>query len=255
MSVTSPKLSIHIEKSGVTIEKVTPSGMKTIKKTTVENIQRVISNNAMSQSPLLPSQWGCIKYATKNSVEFYAITVPQHIKKVSYDVHNNHEDFAEYEVVVPDALWLLSFKKQEGSEVRTYHNGGVYALKGQILTGAEEVYRYPFSNTNSDPWLCWGASSNYPNVNFSRGIMTVPDQFLSNPFNNDLDSNNFAEFSYKQNDVDISVFKTNHLFQHIDIKLKEAKEAGNQYSFPNDILIPEGMNVEEAINHFMSNRM
>ncbi|UNY39872.1 hypothetical protein KLEB273_gp196 [Bacillus phage vB_BauM_KLEB27-3] len=255
MSVTNPKLSIHIEKEGVTIEKVTPSGMKSIKKTTVENIQRVISDNAVSQTPLLPSQWGCIKYASKNSLEFYAITVPQHIKKVSYDVHDSHENFAEYEIVVPDALWLLSFRKQEGSEARTYHQGGVYALKGQILSGNETVYRYPFSNTNSDPWLCWGSQSSYPNVNFSRGIMTVPDQFLSNPFNHDLDSQKFVDFNYEKDNVNVSVFRTNHLFQYIDDKLKEAKEEGTQYSFPNDILISENMNVQEAIDHFMSNRM
>lgn len=222
-------------------------GVRSVKQTNLQSIQEVLTKDKTMQTPLLPSQWGTQFYARNNDRELYVITTPPHIRDVKYDNHGDREpgeerEIQEYRVPMPGLCWFLIIKNIPGSQQRSYYHGMVYAIKQQIISTRDRLYRYPFANVDHR-WMCWG-DTYAPEIGSSKGVMMIPDHFLSMNFNHHLDDNKFNSFEVELAGHKVSLFRTIHLFKWMDQELKKDPE----FTFPYQCLKPE-CTLQEAIDH------
>jgi hypothetical protein len=247
------RTSIHLNPDSVQIE-VVRNGQRSLKNTNIQAIQEVLTRGERMETPLLPFGWGVQKYTKVNNREQYVIATPQARHKASFDMRaetgeTGENRYPKFEIVAPAALWIIHAEHNPATDGRRYLHGVAYALKQQVLSLNDQLYRFPFANTNSS-YICWGTERDYPALAGSKSLMTIPDRFFNNPFNNDLDGGKYRPFHDEVNGHRITRERTIHLLQHMDKEVKAAEEKGEQYRFNNDILIEEGMRLGEAIEHW-----
>lgn len=244
---TDNKMVIEIEPQSIQITQVR-DGVRSVKQTNLQAIQEVLTKDRKLQTPLLPSQWGTQFYASSNDRELYVITTPAHVRDVTYDAsaegRRGDERIENYKVPIPAMCWFLVIKKRPGSEERSYYHGMVYAIKQQVLSTRDRLFRYPFANVDNR-WMCWG-NQPAPEIGSSKGVMMIPDHFLGMHFNHHLDDNKFDRFDAEINGQKINLFKTAHLFKYMDQELAK----NENFSFPSTCLKPEGT-LQEAIDRHM----
>lgn len=241
------KLSIHINPDSIQIE-TNRNGQKSIKNTNLRGVQEVLTSGERIETPLLPSQWGVQKYIKVNNRELYVITTPPHIHKVAYDFdHDGVDETKEYTIPVPGLCWMLIIEHEPSRDTRKYIHGMAYALKNQILTMNDNLWKFPFSNVD-DTWMCWGSHDHYPKLGGSKSVMTIPDQFLTNPTNNHLDHRKYEPFEAEVNGRTIRLQKTSHLFEHLDKEQTKAQEEGKNAEFPYSCLKPH-TTLQASIDH------
>lgn len=216
--------SIHLKENTVEIE-VIRNGQRSIKNTNIQAIQEVLTRNERTETPLLPYGWGVQKYTRVNNREQYVIATPQTIHTAKYDMRDEtgDEEFPEYKIVAPATVWIIHTEVNPGNDTRRYIHGVAFAVKQQILSLNDRLYRFPFSNSN-DTYLCWGTERDYPVLGASKSIQTVPDRFFSNPFNSDLDGRKYNPIEEEVNGRTVVRERCIHLLQHLDKKVKEAEE-------------------------------
>lgn len=238
------KTSIHLNPDSIQIE-VIRNGQRSLKNTTVQAIQEVLTRGERIETPLLPHGWGVQKYTKVNNREQYVIAVEPTIRKVQYDYRRDGGGIREYEIPTPGFVFIIHVEHNPANDSRRYIHGVAYAVKNQILSLSDRLYRFPFSNAN-DSYLCWGTERDFPELGGSKSIQTVPDRFLANPFNSDLDSEGFREFRDNVGGQEIRRFRTSHFFEYLDRKLKEDVAAGVTPVFKYDAL-RESLRLGEAI--------
>lgn len=59
------------------------------------------------ETPLLPSQWGVVKYYRKNHYEGYVLTTPPTERVVKFDIGRSSELPTEVTLPIPPMLWVL----------------------------------------------------------------------------------------------------------------------------------------------------
>lgn len=231
------KINIEISNTGVVIDKI-ENGVKVTRNTTVENINQVLSIGESIETPLLPGMWGTQKYVKSGNMEIFVITIPGHVRDVSFDFGDSDSDDDDYEsdeknyrIPVPATCWFIAVEKNSG-QYRLRHTVGK-AIKNPILRENDEMFKLPFSNCN-DTYICWGSSSLQPEFTTSKSIANVPETFFGNHFNNDLGDGKFTQIEWKRDgsDTTIRAFLINHLFDYLDEQLRKDKT----FVFPSDKL-------------------
>lgn len=252
--MTQDQTSIHLRPSSIEIEMI-KDGKRTIKPTSLQAVQELLSRGDRTETPLLPSQWGVQKYTRINNREQFVISVPETRHTSRYDMRGETGDreAKEFEIVAPPTLWLIYTEVNPANESRRYVHGNAYALKQPILTLNDNVFRFPFSNV-SEGFVCWGNGDDYPVLSQAKSIQSIPDRFFANPFNSDLDGNKFSSFNSKINGRSLIVERTFHLLRHMDERIKEADKAGETFSFDKDILI-RTHSVQDVIEQGQRNYM
>lgn len=229
------KMSIHFLKDAVQIETVR-DGRKTLKNTNLENVQRVLTRNQRTETPFLPGQYGTHKFVKNNNRELYVLSTEPHVRTVKFDFRGEtgEREPKPYVIPVPAFLWMIVVEHNPGRDTRKYVHGMVYALKNPLLSERDRLYKWPFANVSS--YMCWGR--NVPTIGQPKSIQTVPDQFLANPFNSDLDGNRFEPFNDNVKGQTINRFRCMHLFEYLDRVHKEKTESGEESKFKYDCLRP-----------------
>lgn len=246
--------SIHLRPTSIEVETI-KDGVRSIKPTSLQALQEVLSRGDRIETPLLPSQWGVQKYTRINNREQFVISVPERRYTSSYDMRGETGDreAKPFEMVAPPTLWLIYTEINPADDSRRYVHGNAYALKQPILTLNDAVFRFPFSNV-SEGFVCWGDGSDYPMLSQAKSIQSIPDRFFANPFNSDLDNQKFSSFQSKINGRSLIVERTFHLLRHMDERIKEADKAGEEFKFDKDILI-RTHTVEQVIRQGQQNYM
>ena len=140
-------------------------------------------------------------------------------------------------------LWIIIARNRPGTNTREYVHGMAYAIKQQVLSGKDRLFRYPFSNVDNR-WMCWG-NTPPPAIGAAKGVQMIPDHFLGMQFNHHLDERKFEPFDAEVGGHKINLFRTPHLFRYMDEQLKKDEN----FKFPMEILKPEG-NLQDAIDYF-----
>lgn len=241
------KMSIHILPDNIQIETV-KDGRKSIKNTDLRSVQEVLTRGERIETPLLPGIWGTQKYLKVNNREVFVITTPPHIREVAYDYSNdNGQGVQKYTIPLPGFTWMIANDVHPGSGKRRYVHGIVYANKNQVLTENDQLYRWPFANVGGS--MCWGAVQ--PEISGSKSIQTIPDQFLTNPFNSDLDGDRYQPFTEKIKGRTVDRFRCNHLIEHLHRMQEEAEKKGENAEFRYDCLRP-ARTFGNAVERFIS---
>lgn len=247
------RLSIHINPDSIQVES-TRNGQKSIKNTNLRAIQEVLTRGERIETPLLPSPWGVQKYVKVNNRELYVITTPPHIHNMTYDFrHDDLDQITEYKLPVPGFCWIIVVDHNPANDTRRYVHGMAYALKQQILSENDQLWKFPFSNVD-DSWMCWGSQENYPVIGKAKSIMTIPDRFLTNPTNNHLDHSKYTPFEAEVNGRTIRLQKTSHLFEYLAKEQSKAEEKGENAQFKYDIL-KKHRTLNQAIDNEMNRFM
>lgn len=247
------RMSIHINPDSIQIE-TSRNGQKSLKNTNLRAVQEVLTRGERIETPLLPSQWGVQKYIKVNNREMYVITTPPHIHTMTYDFrHDGVDEITKYKIPVPGFCWILIVDHNPSDDTRRYVHGMAYALKNQILTENDQLWKFPFSNVD-DSWMCWGDHANYPTIGKPKSIMTIPDQFLTNPTNNHLDHSKYESFRAELNGTEIRLQKTSHLFDYLAKEQAKAEEEGKNAQFRYDCL-KKHTTLSSAIDHYMQRFM
>jgi hypothetical protein len=243
------KVSIHLNPDSVQIETVR-NGQRSLKNTNIQAIQEVLTRGERMETPLLPFGWGVQKYTKVNNREQYVIATPQARIKARFDMRGEtgERENTEYDIVTPAAVWIFHVEHNPATDARRYLHGVAYATKQQVLSLNDQLYRFPFSNSN-DSYLCWGSERDYPVLGGSKSLQTIPDRFFQNPFNSDLDGGKYNRFDDEVNGQKIVRERCIHLLQYLDKETKTADQEGRPAQFKNDILIPE-VRLGEAIERW-----
>lgn len=233
------RTSIHLNPDSVQIE-VVRNGQRSIKNTNIQAVQEVLTRGESIETPLLPFGWGVQKYTKVNNREQYVIAVPPTRHTARYDMRSEigEAKIEDFEIVAPASLWIIHVEVNPANDVRRYIHSVAYAIKQQILSLNDQLFQFPFSNSNNG-YICWGTERDFPVLSGSKSLMTIPDRFFQNPFNADLDGGKYREFRDKVKGQDIRRFRCLHLLQYMDKEVKELEAKGETPVFKNDILIPE----------------
>lgn len=80
----SPYTNILLEEDRVLVTNVNESGVKSVVNTNIQNIQDIFMKERAMETPLLPSQWGVVKYYKKNNYEGFVLTTPPAVRDVKF---------------------------------------------------------------------------------------------------------------------------------------------------------------------------
>lgn len=238
------KMIIEIEPQSIQLTTVR-DGVRSTKQTDLPSIQEVLTKDKTMETPLLPSQWGMQKYARNGDREMYVLTTAPHLRECRYV--QTEETF---QVPMPGFMWIIIARVQPGSDQRTYYHGMAYALKNQLLSEKDRLYRFPFANVDNR-WMCWGDQP-APALGSAKSIMMVPDHFLSMEFNHHLDERKFEYFTGEIRGREVELTRTSHLLKYFDEQVKKGVAEGKraeEVPFKYDILIRD-KTVGEAIKYF-----
>lgn len=248
--MSANRMIIEIEEDNIMVTEV-KNGIANKKATSLPDLQSVLTRDRNLETPLLPAQWGTIKYVASGNSELYVMTTPPHVRQVTYDYRNDRsagDRIHKFKIPVPSAIWLMLVEHDKRNDSRRLLHTMAYALRSSVLGERDPVYKYPFSNVGTD-YCCWGG--NDPRLGGSASIRSVPDQFMNNHFNSDLGSNKFTQFTWTKNGAEIPAFLTPHLFEYLHKEQEKAEATGANAEFKWDCLIPTGGTVADVIRQEM----
>lgn len=243
--MATDRMSIHLNSDSVQLE-IFKDGRKTLKNTNLENVQKMLTQNKRTETPFLPGAYGTHKWIKNNNRELFVMSTQPHVRTVYFDFRgeNGERTPKPFEIALPGFVWLISTEHRPSTDTYKYLHGMAYALKNPLLTENDRLYQWPFANVSN--YMCWGSSA--PQLGKAKSLQTLPDQFLTNPFNSDLDRQNFNAFDDKVKGQTINRFRTMHFFEYLDRIQKEAKKDGMDSTFKYDAL-KNSVTLSEAIRN------
>lgn len=240
------KTVITLEKEKITIDSFGEDGMKSTKNTNLENLQQVFLNEQAIETPLLPSQWGVVKYYRKNNYEGYVLTTAPTVRTVTFDCNLESWQAEELEIPLPPLLWIFEVRaEQDGSKV--LQHSMVYALKHELLSLNDNVFHAPFPNIGISHGICWGTGN--PSATVAKSLQNIPARFFSQPFNFDLSNDRVQSFEYVDEN-DNTCLSTNAVYfiQKIGHDYLEQED----FAFPYDLLKPVGnLKVSDVVKNYL----
>jgi hypothetical protein len=249
--MSNSKMLISIESDHMEITTIR-NGVASTKPTSLADVQSVLTRDRSMETPLLPGHWGTQKYISRGNRELYAISTPPHVRTVKYDYRDRSNGIKEFKVPVPGMLWIMvvQVERRGSSESRNMVHMMAYALRNWIMSERDPLYKFPFSNVNSD-YCCWG--SQHSAIGGSKSITTIPEQFLNGIFNSDLDNHKFTPFRWTKEAVgqEITAQSTPNFFEYLHQEQAKAEAQGKNAEFRFDALVQSGRSVNEAIRHEM----
>ncbi|UOE58131.1 prokaryotic E2 ligase family D protein [Cytobacillus oceanisediminis] len=247
--MTHQSTMILLEPERVTVTTTNEDGIKTVKNTNIENIQRIFMKEQAMETELLPSQWGVVKYYRKNHYEGYVMTTPPATRKITLDLRSNHIP-AELTIPVPPLVWIFEiFKNAQGEKTLTHSM--IFTIKHELLSLKDKVLHAPYPNIGVNHGICWGRG-NTPSVPTAKSLQNVPARFFSQPFNFDLSVNRVKLFNHVNPDTSTAEQTDSAIYHMIKLakEFEEAKNEGKEYSYPFETLKEAGtMDVERAIRN------
>lgn len=229
----SNEVVLRVRNDHIQIEHM-QDGVVSQKPVSLRAIQEVLTRDKRIETPLMPCGWGMQKYVAVNDREMYVFSTPPHMREVTYNLRGEEVDRQDkFTIPMPGFVWIIITRHRPGSDRREYHHGHVYAVRNPIMTENDEVFRFPFSNVDSR-WMCWGDHS--VTLGGPKSIGAIPDRFLSMKFNHHLDENKFEPFQAEVKGQKVQLFRTLHLFRHLDEEAKKAKKEGKEPEFKWEIL-------------------
>jgi len=218
---------IRLKEDQITVETIT-DGVSSVKPTNLEALQQILVSDVHLETPLLPGQWGIQKYFMKGNTEGYVLTIPEGVRTVGYDYEDDDEP-TEYTIPLPAMAWFIIVNYDAGSGMRRINYVKPYALANPILSEDDRLYELPVPNVGSS--ICWGSDS--PAVSTAKSLQSLPTQFFTRPFNNDLSDDKFQPFyEDREGHERVQLFRIPHLFEYMADRL--AKDPS--YTFPTGIL-------------------
>lgn len=245
-----PSTVIVMEEDKVTVTVTNRSGIKKVTNTNVENIQQIFMREQAMETPLLPSQWGVVKYYRKNNYEGYVLTTPPTERNVTFTV-NRAGVPGQLTVPVPPLVWIFELMDEEDGGKKLMHTM-MYVLKHELLSLKDKVWHAPFPNIGVSHGICWG-HGNLPVILSSKSIQNIPARFFQQPFNFDLSINRVRSFEHRDHNGRIETTDNAvHYMMKIARQLEEKKAAGEPFDFPFEDLKPVGtFDVEQVIRNTM----
>lgn len=247
-----PVTTIELYPEEVKVITVNENGIKAVKNTNIENISAIFMKEQAMETPLLPSQWGVVKYYRKNNYEGYVLTTPATERKITIKGNFNRDNSIDVTVPVPPLLWIFEVNTSPCGTKRLTHSM-MYALKHELLSLKDTVLHAPYPNIGISHGICWGREN--PEVPSSKSIQNIPARFFSQPFNFDLSSNRVQRMDYRNEELNIRESGTDCAIYHmLDMadRLAAAKEAGETFSYPFDTLKTVGTSkVEDVIRSYL----
>lgn len=248
--MTVPTTTITLAPEQVTVATVNEQGIKSVKNTNIENIQQIFMKEQAMETPLLPSQWGVVKYYRKNHYEGYVLTTPPTERQVVMDIRQDGVP-REMTIPVPPLVWIFEVMTDSNNNKKLTHSM-MYVIKHELLSLNDKVLHAPFPNLGVSHGICWGREN--PSTPTSKSIQNLPARYFSQPFNNDLAHNRVKSFRYTPI-VNGDSFETDNAVHHMVTlarELEESKEAGEDYSYPFNTLKEAGtMDVNAALHAYL----
>ncbi|PFK99933.1 hypothetical protein COJ01_17970 [Priestia megaterium] len=251
--MATPSTTIVLEPEKVTVTTVNEQGIKTIKHTNIETIQEIFMKEQAMETPLLPSQWGVVKYYRKNHYEGYVMTTPATERQVVFASRDTGVP-KEFTIPVPPMLWIFEVFTDGNGRKRLRHSM-MYVLKHELLSFKDKVLHAPFPNIGVAHGICWGHEN--PEVPTGKSIQNIPARFFAQPFNFDLSHNRVKEFEWNPDpeSEEYSPFNTDCAVYHmVDLsrKLQASKEAGEEFVYPFDSLKSSStLDVQQAVKNYL----
>lgn len=241
----TPTTTIVLGPENVTVTVENEQGMKSVKNTNMENVQQIFMREQSLETPLLPSQWGVVKYYRKNNFEGYVLTTPPTERKVYFDTGIGGIP-EETTIPVPPLLWIFEVRTSDDGSKSLTHSM-MYALKHELLSFKDKVFHAPYPNIGVSHGICWG--DEIPSVPTGKSIQNIPARFFSQPFNSDLSDNRVPSF---RSDI-LGDDTSNALFHMVKLAndLALSKEEGQEYIYPFDSLKASNMDVKDAITAYL----
>ncbi|MFE4029219.1 hypothetical protein ACFX4N_23980 [Priestia sp. YIM B13551] len=247
--MASPSTTIFMGPENVTVTVVNEQGITSVKETNVETLQEVFMKEQAMETPLLPSQWGVVKYYRKNHYEGYVLTTPPMEREVTFSMGNTGGIPQRMTIPVPPLLWIFEVLTNDNSKRLTHSM--MYVLKHELLSVKDKVLHAPYPNIGVSHGICWGRD--FPQVPTSKSIQNMPSRFFSQAFNYDLSSNRVKEFEWNRSDGETTQTENAvHHMVHTKQLLEKSREDGETFVYPFDTLKEAGtLNVERAIRNYL----
>lgn len=252
MTAIVPTTTITLLPEEVIVKTINEQGISSVAHTNIESIQQIFMKEQALETPLLPSQWGVVKYYRKNNYEGYVMTTAPTERTVYIDSRVGNESDPEITIPIPPLLWVFEVRTDETGTKSLTHSM-MYALRHELLSFNDSVLNAPFPNIGIHHGICWGREN--PPVPSSKSIQNIPARFFQQAFNNDLAHNRTNPIIYANESLGIREQETDsallHMFYVAD-KLKESKEAGERFFYPFDTLKPTAnLTVEHVVKMYM----
>ncbi|MEX3713489.1 hypothetical protein ABFV99_13890 [Cytobacillus horneckiae] len=249
-SNVTPSTTIVMEPEKVTVSIIDEQGMKTVKNTNIENIQQIFMKEQAMETPLLPSQWGVVKYYRKNNYEGYIMTTPPTEREVNFSLRENGIPNKTI-IPVPPMLWIFEVREDREGRKSLQHSM-CYAMKHELLSMKDQLLHAPYPNIGIGHGICWGME--LPPATTGKSLQNIPARFFSSPFNYDLSSGRVKSFRYFREAEDREIETDTAIYHMVKLAkdLANSRESGEAFVYPFDTL-KEGNNltVEQAAKMYM----
>lgn len=197
---------IRIKHGLASVEITKENGARASKNISLDDLSTVIQANTSLRTPLLPGAWGTKMYVKRGDYEYFLFTTPPMIRDVKFD--DGDGDIEEYTIPTPGLAFYVQVRSQNGNNPEILSTS-IFALRHQILTTGDTLYRAPYTNVHSNNAICWNGQlvAALPTVS---AVASIESQFFMNAFNRDLDGGRFQSFG-EANTV-------RRFFRHLDGK-------------------------------------
>lgn len=171
-------------------------------------------------------EWGITKEEGESEEDFTL-----RLKERFYDLISKDEYLYlhNYKIVTPRLMWFVHVREKSDGTFAAIDTR-LYATKGPLLTGKEDLYVAPFSNVFGSNNICWGKNTVVlPSIKSIQGLSTL---FFNAPFNIDLDSNRFLEFEYvRPNNATKNAERFSDLLEKTSMMIEDGEDSENVLSF------------------------
>jgi hypothetical protein len=224
----------------IMVETINDAGIKRKVPTNLQNIQAIFSKEQIIESPLLPTNWGVIKFYQKGNYEGYILTTPPQVREVNVVGSKKRKG----KLPLPPLLWF--FEVLVTGQSRRLTHTMVFALKHEVLSMEDELFHAPFPNVGVGHGICWGSSGS-PQVGSIKSLQNVMPRFFSQAFNGDLAGGRLNRFTNEDGQQSESAYC------HITTLIKQYKDDPEKFVYPLQDLRSSGSNIQAMAQHYLPN--
>lgn len=231
---------------------------------------QILSSEKDLDTGLLPGEYGIQRMVIKDGFRYYMYLEPARIVSVNHlvgseyepdrDDYEDDEDYDEameayensgqksYKFTSPALLWFVRIRE---GETRPAGNIYMYATKGPLITGLEEIFKVPYGNISEDSYVCWGSGNEirFPTHKAIQGLSTV---FFNAPANNDWLTDKYKPYDRKY--MDGKATWPIHFHMDIEKMLEDKTETPESVlSFVESKLYSANMSANKAFERFIRN--
>lgn len=198
---TINELTIKINYNGLdALVTADRNGMKTTKTVSMDELASSLASTHKLSTGIVPK--GTRYYAGDSKNFVICLETAPRIKAIALDSRLRRQEAEDkgikfapelINIPFPACLFMFHIKNNKLSQTK------VGALKQTIISERDQIYRFPFGNTHSSAFICWGDNT-LPTIKVPMDVVVLMSLFLDSPFNGDLvDAQTFKKIKF--NDV------------------------------------------------------